>query len=136
MILLSRVNCRALFCVAARGRFWYHSDCHQNVTRNEEVEMGRKSIWMMCAVFAAGMCFGETIDVAAGETLEFDLRECQVTNAADTKHDVLHAFDREDAAVFTDPDATGFTLTNQVTACALPAAPCGLAVADSTGFLV
>ena len=46
--------------------------------------MGRKSIWMMCAVFAAGMCFGETITVAAGETLELDLRECQVTNAADS----------------------------------------------------
>lgn len=46
--------------------------------------MGRKSIWMTCAVFAAGMCFGETITVAAGETLELDLRECQVTNAADS----------------------------------------------------
>ena len=46
--------------------------------------MGRKSIWMMCAAFAAGMCFGETINVAAGETLELDLRECQVTNAADS----------------------------------------------------
>ena len=46
--------------------------------------MGRKSFWMMCAVFAAGMCFGETINVAAGETLELDLRECQVTNAADS----------------------------------------------------
>ena len=34
-------------------------------------------------------------------------------------------------AVFTDPDATGFTLTNQVSACALPpAASCGFAVAD------
>ena len=39
------------------------------------------------------------------------------------------AFDVPEA-VFTDPDATGFTLTNQVTACALPpAASCGLAVA-------
>ena len=46
--------------------------------------MGRKSIWMVCAVFAAGMCFGETITVAAGETLELDLRESQVTNAADS----------------------------------------------------
>ena len=27
---------------------------------------------------------GGTIDVAAGETLELDLRECQVTNAADS----------------------------------------------------
>ena len=46
--------------------------------------MGRKAIGMMCAAFAAGMCFGETIDVAAGETLEFDLLECQVTNVEGT----------------------------------------------------
>ena len=46
--------------------------------------MGRKAIGMMCAVFAAGMCFGGTINVAAGETLELDLRECQVTNVADS----------------------------------------------------
>jgi len=74
----------AAFCVARGGMFWYHSNCHQNVTRNEEVEMGRKAIGMMCAAFAAGMCFGETITVAAGETLELDLRESQVTNAADS----------------------------------------------------
>ena len=46
--------------------------------------MGRKAIGMMCAVFAAGMCFGETITVADGETLELDLRECQVTNVEGT----------------------------------------------------
>ncbi len=46
--------------------------------------MGRKAIGMMCAAFAAGMCFGGTINVAAGETLELDLRESQVTNAADS----------------------------------------------------
>ena len=40
-------------------------------------------------------------------------------------------------AVFTDPDATGFTLTNQVTACALPpAASCGFAVADGADVAV